>query len=125
MGDVELESLVLADAGGLSSSDPGELRGLERVHLIRQAAALGLKADAPSSAVKASLPSVRSSDPGPQIQKQISDQSYRLTNQQVDMLYNGGQTTFSGFYWMDTICLWQVEIESERVPNSGGFCVNN
>ena len=41
------------------------------------------------------------------------------------MLYNGGQTTFSGFYWMDTICLWQVEIESERVPNSGGFCVNN
>ena len=73
MGDVELESLVLADAGGLSSSDPGELRGLERVHLIRQAAALGLKADAPSSAVKASLPSVRSSDPGPQIQKQISD----------------------------------------------------
>lgn len=26
---------------------------------------------------------------------------------------------------MDTICLWQVELESERVPNSAGFCVNN
>jgi len=73
LGDVELENLVLADAGGLSSSDPGELRGLERMHLIRQAAALGLNADAPVSAAKAPLSSVRSSDPGPQIQKQISD----------------------------------------------------
>ena len=25
---------------------------------------------------------------------------------------------------MDTLCLWQVEIESERVPNSEAFCVN-
>ena len=59
------------------------------------------------------------------IQKQINDNEYRMANHQADVLYNGGLTTFSGFYWMDTICLWQVEIESERVPNSGGFCVNN
>ncbi len=73
MGDVELETLVLADASDLSSSDPGELRGIERMHLIRQAAALGLKGDTPSPAVKAQLPAARASDPGPHIQKQLVD----------------------------------------------------
>lgn len=73
LGDVELETLVLADASDLSSSDPGELRGIERMHLIRQAAALGLKGDTPSPAVKAQLPAARASDPGPHIQKQLVD----------------------------------------------------
>lgn len=75
LGDVELETLVLADASDLSSSDPGELRGIERMHLIRQAAALGLKGDTPSPAVKAQLPAARASDPGPHIQKQLVDAS--------------------------------------------------
>jgi hypothetical protein len=71
LGDIELESLVLADAEILSSSDPGELRGIERMHLIRQAAALGLKADDASPVVKAPL--ARASDPGAHIQKQATD----------------------------------------------------
>ena len=73
LGDVELETLVLSDASDLSSSDPGELRGIERMHLIRQAAALGLKSEEAASVVKAPLPSVRASDPAPQNQKQSGD----------------------------------------------------
>jgi hypothetical protein len=73
LGDVELETLVLADASDLSSSDPGELRGIERMHLMRQAAALGLKGDPAPPSIKAQLPAVRSSDPGPHIQKHLGD----------------------------------------------------
>jgi hypothetical protein len=73
LGDVELENLVLENASVLSSSDPGELRGIERMHLLRQAAALGLKADTPSPAVKPALSAIRASDPGPLIQKQLND----------------------------------------------------
>jgi hypothetical protein len=73
LGDVELENLVLENASELSSSDPGELRGIERMHLLRQAAALGLKADAPSISIKPPVFAVRASDPGPHIQKQLAD----------------------------------------------------